>query len=182
MSNRDEVTAAGAIQAPAPMTEGEEVALLFLRDADGAPARVWVEPMPELELMDLLAALPAQAPRDGATETTGLAAVWETFKPYATGIIERCVTPRFSFKEPAPAGCVPGAWLRDSERMALVVTALRVSGWMGGAAEAAARFLRGRPERGAGGQETAGVVGDGAGEPVPPAEASERAVPAANGD
>jgi len=180
--NRDDVTAAGAIQAPEPMPEGEEVTLLFLRDKDGAPVRAWVEPMPELELMDLLASLPAAAPHDDAAAGAGLASVWETFKPYATAIIERCVTPRFSFAEPTPVGCTPGAWLRDSERMALVVTALRVSGWMGGAADVAARFLRGRPERGDGETEAPGTGGDGAGEPVPAADAPEPTVQPADGD
>ena len=182
MANRDDVTAAGAVVAPAPLPEGEEVKLLFLRDRDGAPVRVWVAPLPELELMDLLAALPAAAPHDEATESTGLASVWETFRPYATGIIERCCTPAFSFAEPTPEGRVPGAWLRDSERMALVVTALRVSGWMGGAAETAARFLRGRPERGTGDAAPARADGDGDREPVPAAEAAVGAVPAADGD
>ena len=182
MANRDDVTAAGAVVAPAPLPEGEEVTLVFLKDVDGQPVRVWVQALGDLELLDLISAPPAAAPRDELTEDTGLASVWETFRPYAQPVIERACTPRFSFAEPTPDGCLPGAWLRESEQMSLVVTALRVSGWMGGAAQQAAMWFRGQAGRVAGDAPAAGAVGDGDREPVPAAEAAVGVVPPTDAD
>jgi hypothetical protein len=167
MSEAGRVTEAGA--APPPLaSEAEVVELMFLRDQAGAPVRVQVSPLDELELIDLLGALPGQ--REPDTEAPGsLGEMWRQFRPVAAQIIERACLPRFSFANPVPEGVLPGAWLRDSEKLALVLTALRVSGWMGGAAQSAASFLRGR----------SGAVAPGAGTPL---DGSARALDAVPGE
>lgn len=152
-------TPATAVQPPASMPEAEVVSLMFLRDAAGAPVNVLVSPIPELDLIDLLGALPGQQDPEALEGSQGgLGAVWTQFAPIASQVIERACTPRFSFAETPPEGDLPGAWLRDSEKLGLVLATLRVSGWTGGAADLAASFLRQRAERGAG---AAGAPGDG---------------------
>lgn len=133
-------------QPPESLPEAEIVECLFQLDKKtGGPFRFLVSAIPELKLMDILGATPIGAfpePESG----NALSETWAIFAPYASAIIEASCSPPVSFAEPAPAGAIPGKQLRDSERMALVVTALRVSGWTGGAAQAAARFLAQRSE------------------------------------
>ena len=169
-------TEAAAVRPPAELPAAEVVSLMFLRDAAGMPVNVLVSPIDELELIDLLGALPGQHdPEAFQGSQDGLGAVWRQFAPIASQVIEKACTPRFSFAEAAPDGVLPGKWLRDSEKLGLVLAALRVSGWTGGAAELAASFLRLRAERAAGaagapGDGGPGVVvsGEGDGEPAEP--------------
>lgn len=155
-------TLATAVQPPKSLPASEVVELMFLRDADGLPVRVQVDPIDELELIDLLGALPGQHdPEASEGATDGLGAVWRQFAPIASQVIEKACTPRFSFAEVTPDGCLPGKWLRDSEKLGLVLATLRVSGWTGGAADLAASFLRLRAERRAGAERTTGDVGAG---------------------
>jgi hypothetical protein len=152
-------TPATEVQPPASLPGAEVVDLMFLRTAAGEPVRVLVSPIGELDLIDLLGSLPGQHdPEASAGSTVGLSEVWTQFAPIASQIIERACTPRFSFAEPPPEGALPGAWLRDSEKLGLVLATLRVSGWSGGASELAASFLRQRSERIGG---DAGAPGDG---------------------
>lgn len=176
-------TPATSVQPPVSMPEAEVVSLMFLRDAEGEPVNVLVSPVGELELIDLLGALPGQQDPEGLEGSQpGLGGVWTQFAPIASQIIEKACTPRFSFAEVPPEGSLPGAWLRDSEKLGLVLTALRVSGWTGGAAELAASFLRQRAERAS---REAGEPGDGGSGAVDagPLDGTlpERAVPSANG-
>jgi hypothetical protein len=156
-------TEAAAVQPPAELPAAEIVELMSLRDAAGEPVRVLVSAIDELDLIDLLGALPAAvAPGAVSPEDGTLAGAWAAMANYAPGIIEKSCAPRFSFAEPTPDGCLPGAWLRKSERMALMVTALRVSGWSGAAATAASNFLARQSAARAGGEPAlrAGGLGD----------------------
>ena len=155
-------TLATEVQPPASLPEAECVDLMFLRDTEGASVRVLVSPIDELELIDLLGALPGQHDPEALEGSTGgLGAVWRQFAPIATQVIERACTPRFCFADTVPEGQLPGKWLRDSEKLGLVLSALRVSGWTGGAAELAAGFLRMRAGRVAGAERAPGDGGTG---------------------
>jgi hypothetical protein len=176
-------TPAASVQAPASLPESEVVELMFLTDQSGEPVRVLVSAIDELDLIDLLGTLPAAvAPGVDATVDVGLSGVWASIADYAPGIIEKSCEPRFSFAEPTPAGALPGSWLKKSERMALVVTALRVSGWNGAAASAASRFLAKRSAAGDGNEPALRAGGVGDREPLQAGEAALGVVPAADGN
>jgi len=174
MSEERRYTEAADVVPPPLEQEAETVELIYLGDRKtGLPIKVLVRPLSELELLDVLPALPGSwNPDEMTVPDLGLAEQWARFAPLAQPLIERSCTPRFSWAEPAADGCLPGKWLRDSERFVLAMTTLRLSGGIGDLAALAASFLglrRERAERAAGAAlgDDAGTVGAVPGEAVP---------------
>jgi hypothetical protein len=178
-------TALDDIAEPTPLhREPTDVTLPFLRTKAGEPVTVHVVPIEELDLIEAMATTPGHQPptpedmveADPQRGPSGLQRAWKLYEPHAEALIALGVSP-----------AVPYAWLRDSERLALVMAILNASGWFGGPADQVARFpdvddvgavvRAGGSAAGASGAGDGAVAADDGGGAAPVA-----AVPVADGD
>jgi hypothetical protein len=154
----------------------EYVTLTKLKDDEGNGVIVGCGAIAESRIVALTRAVPGAAPATvgedarAADDPAVLEAVALEMLRYAPPIItEGCfllgeegeeVRPAFWFDQPIP-GALPGRYLSDGDKVALLSALLRVGGYLGGAAEAAA--FPGGERAGDGGGDRAGGGGPDAG-------------------
>jgi hypothetical protein len=146
-----------------------------LRRKDGAPFVVRVDFIDEDELLKLIEATPGHAPQLGvkkpaSEEERENIAIARGLLKYAPGILgASCVLvgpngeeqrPAFHFGPDPKDGSLPARFLTTPEKLRLLMTSLRVSGFVGGPADDL-RFPSGKR---AGGDTRGGTVGTGSGD------------------
>jgi len=157
-------TDVGAVRLPVEVVE-----LLHLKTRDGQPVRVECEAIDELVVTQLLETLPGdtverirmreqQKARGNAAEPATLLSRAKVFERYAPALIEtgtllrdadgKEVRPAFWFDPDRPRHplSIPGRLLRFEDKVLLVETVTRLSGYGGGAAAQGATFHAGEQE------------------------------------
>jgi hypothetical protein len=153
-------TGAGEVALP---VEDVELSGKVLRSASGGPLVVRCEFVNEELILALTEASPGHAPEVGIVEKKSTVETAKALMKYAPGILEAGCSligpdgseqrPAFHFGAAPKNGSLPGRFLTMAEKLRLFLTILRLSGYIGGAADSV-RFPGDKRTRGADGEGT----------------------------
>lgn len=158
-----------------------------LRTKDGKPIVVRVEFVDEEIIVEAAEAMPGTAPEIGLAQKPDKVKTAKQMVKLSPALIEascvlmhadgREVRPAFYFGEDPGTGALPGRFLSFGDKLKLVLTLLRLCGFVGGAADRVTFPDEGR-EAGAGGAPPVDVGGSGGAEAVRAGDGAEASEPA----